>query len=127
MPASKKFRFRNFQVYQDARNFISSLKKLTRQKFPASEQFGLTSQLWRALDSIVLNIAEGSDRGTDKDFAHFLNNAHTSLNEVVACLDVALDNHYLPTEAHSTYLIRAEQLANQLTAFRNKLLNSPTK
>lgn len=89
---NKVFRFRQFQVYIDARKFDKELKDFSKRKFPKSEQFCLLSQLWRALDSIVLNIAEGSDRGTDKDFAHFLNVALTSLNEVVACLDVALDN-----------------------------------
>ena len=74
----KKFRFRQF-------------KELSG-KFPLEEKFSLTNQLWKALDSIILNIAEGADRGTDKDFAHFLNNAHTSLNEVVACIDLALDD-----------------------------------
>jgi four helix bundle protein len=67
----KKFRFRQFQVYKDARKFQKELKDLSRKKFPKEEQFCLTSQFWRALDSIILNIAEGSDRGTDKDFAHF--------------------------------------------------------
>jgi four helix bundle protein len=82
---NKTFRFRNFQVYKDARNFSKELKKFSKSKFPKEEQFGLLSQLWRALDSVMLNIAEGSDRGTDKDFALFLNRSHTSLNEVVAC------------------------------------------
>ena len=90
----KKFRFRNFQVYKDARKFSFDLKKLSNEKFPKSEQYGLKSQLWRALDSIVLNIAEGSDRSTDKDFALFLNRSHTSLNEVVACLDLAFDTDF---------------------------------
>ena len=92
---NKKFRFREFQIYKDARKFSIELKKLSKEKFPKSEQFGLTSQLWRALDSIILNIAEGSDRSTDKDFALFLNRSHTSLNEVVSCLDIALDNLYI--------------------------------
>ncbi len=100
---------------------------MSKEKFPKEEKFGLKSQLWRALDSIILNIAEGSDRGTDKDFAHFLNNSHTSLNEVVGCLDTALDNGYLSEEENLLYLNKAEKLANQLTAFRNKLLNEPTK
>ncbi len=69
----KKFRFRQFQVYKDALLFQKELKELSKRKFPKEEQFCLTSQLCRALDSIILNIAEGSDRGTDKDFAHFLN------------------------------------------------------
>jgi len=123
----KKFRFREFQVYKDARKFSVELKKLSKKKFPAFEQFCLLSQLWRALDSIILNIAEGSDRGTDKDFAHFLNNAHTSLNEVVACLDVALDSEYFSEKEHTEYLLKAKKLANQLTAFRKKLLYEPTK
>lgn len=123
----KKFRFRQFQVYKDALKFQKELKDLSRKKFPKDEQFCLTSQLWRALDSIVLNIAEGTDRGTDKDFAHFLNNSHTSLNEVIACLDLALNSSYISESEESIYLERAENLANQITAFRMKLLKEPTK
>ena len=123
----KKFRFRQFPVYQDACKFRNELKSLTKRKFPKEEQYCLTSQVWRALNSIVLNIAEGADRGTDKDFAHYLNNSHTSLNEVVACLDLALDDGYITTQEHQEYLKKAELLANQLTAFRKKLLDQPTK
>lgn len=124
---NKKFRFREFQVYKDAREFNRELKSFSRKKFPREEQFGLLSQFWRALDSIILNIAEGSDRGTDKDFAHFLNTSHTSLNEVVACLDVALDGKYIKSEEHQYYFEKAISLANQLTAFRKKLLSNPYK
>lgn len=123
----RKFRFRNFQVYKDAIQFQKELKYLSRKRLPKEEQFCLTSQLWRALDSIILNIAEGSDRGTDKDFAHFLNIAHTSLNEVVACLDLALNSSYIIGCEHAQYLEKSEKLANQLTAFRNKLLHSSAK
>ncbi len=120
--ADKKFRFRQFQVYQDARVFNQEIKNLSKKYFPREERFALTDQLWRALDSIILNIAEGADRGTDKDFAHFLNQSHTSLNEVVACLDVALDNQYISEDIAVAYLGKAAQLADQLTAFRRKLL-----
>jgi len=123
----KKFRFREFQVYKDARKFSYGLKGLSRKKFPSGEKFSLQSQLFRALDSIILNIAEGSDRGTDKDFALYLNRSHTSLNEVVSCLDIALDNKYVNQEEHQIYLIKAVNLADQLTAFRKRLLDNPSK
>lgn len=123
----KKFRFREFQVYKDARSLRKLIKTYTRTHFPKEEQFCLTSQLWRALDSIILNIAEGSDRGTDRDFAHFLNTAHTSLNEVIACLDSAIDDGYLHEDQLKEFLEESEKLANQLTAFRKSLLISPSK
>ena len=123
----KKFRFRQFQIYQDALKFQKELKDLSMKKFPREEQFCLTSQLWRALDSIILNIAEGADRGTDKDFAHFLNNSHTSLNEVVACLDLSVNNNYILESERTIHLEGAEKLANQITAFRMKLLKEPMK
>ncbi len=123
----KKFRFREFQVYKDARKFVVELKRFSKQKFPPHEKFALLDQLWRALDSIILNIAEGADRGTDKDFALFLNRSHTSLNEVVACIDIALDNTYINTSEQSMWLEEAGALADQLTAFRRKLLITPTK
>lgn len=123
----RKFRFRQFQVYRDALEFQQELKNLSRQKFPKLEQFCLTSQIWRALDSIVLNIAEGTDKGTDKDFAHFLNISHASLNEVVACLDLAVNSKYISQTEQDIYLKKAEFLANQITAFRSNLLKNPTK
>lgn len=122
----KKFRFRDFQIYKDARELIRDIKNVSKN-FPKEEFFGLRSQLWRALNSIILNIAEGCDRGTDKDFAHFLNIAHTSLNEVVGCLDLAFDNKYISEEELRECLKKCENLANQLTAFRRRLLNNPMK
>ena len=123
----KKFRFRNFRVYKEALSFRKELKLFSRNKFPKEERFCLTSQLWRALDSIILNIAEGSDRSTDKDFANFLNKSHTSLNEVVACLDSALEDGYITNNDVNYYLLKANDIADQLTAFRNNLIENPKK
>lgn len=123
----KKFRFRQFQMYGDARKFILELKQFSKEKFPKEEVYGLRSQLWRALDSIILNIAEGADRGTDKDFAVFLNRGHTSLNEVVAVLDLARDLNYISENDQGLYFQKAESIANQLTAFRKNLLEKPDK
>lgn len=118
----KKFRFRDFQMYKDARLLASDLRKHVLSLFPKSEQFALADQLWRATVSIILNISEGADRSTDKDFALFLNRSHTSLNEVVACLDIALDNEYIGHNLHTEYLQRLAELGNQITAFRNSIL-----
>lgn len=123
----EKFRFRKFQVYQDALKFRMDIKAIVKSYFPPGEKYLLIDQIIRAANSIVLNIAEGSNRGTDKDFALFLNRSHTSLDEVVSCLDIALAENYISSETHMDYLKKAEELANQLTAFRKSLLSKPTK
>lgn len=103
------------------------IKALTKRYFPLDEKYQLTDQIIRAANSIVLAIAEGADRSTDKDFALFLNRAHTSLCEVVACLDIALKEKYIKDSVYKSYFEEAQSLSDQLTAFRRKLLNSPTK
>ena len=50
--------------------------------FPSDEKFGLVSQMRRSSVSIASNIAEGSGRGTDKDFSRFLNIALGSAFEL---------------------------------------------
>ena len=124
---AQKFRFRDFKVYKDAIEFRMRIKSLIKRYFPLEEKYLLTDQIIRAVNSIVLAIAEGADRSTDKDFALFLNRAHTSLSEVVACLDIALREKYITDMIHKEYLLEAENLANQITAFRRTLLNHPTK
>lgn len=117
------FRFRNFPVYKDTLVFISEVKQFTKHSFPKTEQFGLTSQLWRALDSVVLNIAEGTDKYSQTDFSRFLNQALGSLNEVVACFDVALLNKYITEAKHSEFLGKADKLYRQLKAFSSYVRN----
>lgn len=124
---SQKFRFRNFKVYQEARVVCVAIKKLIRAKFPKEELFSLMSQTNRALDSIILNIAEGSARSTDKDFSLFLSHSFGSTNEVVACLDVAYDNKYITETELNAHVLMLEGLANQLTAFKKMLLTKPSK
>ena len=117
----KTFRFREFPVYKKAREYHKGLKELSKRKLPAEEQFCLTAQLWRALDSILFNIAEGSERYSDMDFSRFLNTAITSLNETVACLDAAQDDKYITNEEHDHYLIQADNIYRQLRAFSSKV------
>jgi len=116
----EKFRFKKWPVYEDGRKFRNEVKVIL-EKFPKSEQYALTSQIRRALDSILLNIAEGSGRWTDRDFAHFLTNANGSLSEVVAGLDMARDDQYIDQAQYDILVKKAEKVQDQLIAFRKKL------
>jgi four helix bundle protein len=81
----------------------------------------LLSQLWRALDSILLNIAEGPERYSDIDFSRFLNTALTSVNEIIACLDAAIDDEYIIDKEYHYYINKAENIYKQLRAFSSKV------
>ena len=118
------FRFRDFPVYKDARELRKSIKKLSIEKFPKSEDYCLRSQLWRALDSILLNIAEGSERYSDVDFNRFLNTALISVTEVVACLDAAFDDGYIDQDELIENVKKAENIYRQLKAFSSKVRKS---
>jgi len=118
------FRFRKFPVYLLAREFRKEIKSFSKTKFPKVEKYILGQQLWRALDSVILNIAEGSDHYSDTEFSKFLNTALTSLNEVVACLECAYDDEYIPKEKLNTFMEKAEVIAKQLKAFSSKVRNS---
>ncbi len=115
------FRFRDFTVYKDVREFRILLKNLSKNKFPKEEDYVLRSQLWRALDSILLNIAEGTEKYSDIDFSRFLNNAVASTSEVVACLDAALDDNYFNYNEHDRFLNKAENIYKQLRSLSAKV------
>ena len=82
-----QFRFRNFQVYQDAKKAYQSIINLTKSF--SRDYFELSDQLRRAALSVCLNIAEGSAKQSDKDFRRYILNALGSTNEIIAGLDIA--------------------------------------
>src|SRR5262249_12817133 len=82
------FRFESLETFHLALDFAAAAYEKTK-KFPTQEKFDLTSQTRRAANSVALNIAEGSGRGTARDFAHFLDIAIGSTFEVVTCFFLA--------------------------------------
>ncbi len=114
------FRFREFPVYKTARLFRTLVYK-TSAGFPKTEIYALSDQIRRAANSILLNLAEGSNRNSDKDFSRYLTIALGSLEEVVACLDIALDEKYLSDDQHASLMNEAEQIAKQIVGFRHSM------
>ena len=116
----KTFRFLDFKVYQDAKKFYKEILKVTKN-FPKEFLFDLTSQLRRSVLSVILNIAEGSAKKSDKDFNRFVENALGSVNEVVACLEVACENGLIAEATFAELFKEAEEIAKQLGGLSKKL------
>ncbi len=114
------FRFREWDIYNDARCLRSEINEILKT-YPKEEKYALTDQTKRALNSIVLNIAESANKNTDKDMRVYINRAHCSLDEVVSCLDCALDDGYITIEQQNELLQKASSLAKRLRAFTAKL------
>lgn len=73
--------FKDLVVWQKSMELAREVYKLTAQ-FPKEEVYGLISQMRRCAVSIPSNIAEGSRRGTKKDYAQFLRIAIGSTSEL---------------------------------------------
>ncbi len=61
------FRFENLDIWHQARAIASKVYAITA-RFPRHEDYGLKSQMNRAVNSISLNIAEGAAKSTKKAF-----------------------------------------------------------
>ena len=64
------FRFEELKVWQHALQLSNDIDLLTKE-FPKTEMYSLSSQMKRAADSVVLNIAEGSTGQSKPEFKRF--------------------------------------------------------
>jgi len=110
------YRFEKLNVWIKSRDFIKTIYFVT-EKFPAKE-FSLKDQLKRAVVSIALNIAEGSDKKSDKDFIRFLRISIGSTNEVVTILYIAKDLGFM----HEKDFINAYNLSCEIVRMLNALI-----
>ena len=72
---------RDLKVWQECIDLVKVIYD-TMLNFPPNEQYGLSTQLRRAVVSIPSNIAEGCGRESNRELYHFLNVASGSLAEV---------------------------------------------
>lgn len=91
------------------------------RKFPREEAFGLTSQMRRAARSVSANIAEGSGRNSDADFAQFVEIAYGSAMEVASDSYLALDEGYITAAEHEQLLVQIETVASKASGLYRKL------
>ncbi len=114
--------FREYKVWQDAVSYASEIYKVTAT-LPYFERKGLCDQLQRAVVSISSNIAEGSARPSDADFAHFLDTSLGSAYEVETQLQTAKNIGYIQDDRFTllkTTLINIEQQLSNLISFIRK-------
>lgn len=117
--------FEDIPVWQEARLFVNTIYNLAEKSEKLKRDFSLLDQLKRASYSILLNIAEGFERGSNKEFANFLNIAKASAGEVRAIFYILLDNHYINQETFEKYRINILEISSHLANFRKFLLKTP--
>lgn len=118
--AMYKFKFEKLIIWQKAMDFGEDIDKLT-MKFPGIEQYNLTDQIRRAVDSIALNISEGSIGQSSPEYKRFLGYSIRSLAEVVTCLHKAKRRNYILIEEFDKYYDFSFNLMNMMIAFRKNI------
>jgi four helix bundle protein len=106
-------------ILEKAHKFCTHIYKIPKI-FPEDEKFGLTSQLRRSTVSIPLNIVEGQNRSSKKDFVRFLYNARGSLEEARHCLLLCKDLEYL----QQTKYQELEEEGSEISKMLNALIKS---
>lgn len=114
--------FREYKVWKDAVDFSARVYKITGE-MPWFEKKGLCDQLQRAVVSISSNIAEGSARPSDIDFARFLDVALGSSYEVETQLLIAKNIGYIEDVLFEDLNNINMDIERQLTALIRSLRN----
>lgn len=106
--------FRSLNVWKKGHRITVSIYKIT-QSFPKEEMYGLTSQIRRASTSIPTNISEGCGRGSDADFARFLQMSFGSANETEYLLLLCFELGYIAEENYFELNISIQEIKKMLS------------
>ena len=116
--------YRDLIAWQKALALVTDIYHWT-EDFPKSELYGLTSQMRRAVVSVVANIAEGQGRNSRGEFIQFLGTAKGSLVELETHVYVAANLGYfspaLREEAHK----RTDEVSRLINGLKQALEKAP--
>lgn len=112
--------FRDLVVWRRAMELIEEVYRLCRL-LPKTEEYRLTSQLTRAAVSVAANIAEGHERATRRDYAHFISIARGSLAEVETYLILIARLNFVTEQQASKAAGLAGEVGRMLNSLHHRL------
>ena len=104
---------KDLDVWKKSVSLVTPIYEVTKT-FPNDEIYGLTNQTRRSSVSIPSNIAEGSARQGDKEFAHFLYISLGSLSELETQLIIANSLNYLSLKDYDSVITSLEEIRRML-------------
>jgi len=107
-------------IWKESMDLVEQIY-LISDKFPKTEQFGLSSQIRRSAVSIPSNIAEGAGRNSDPEMKRFLHYAMGSIYELNTQLMLASRIGYINNEDAEKLEKRIEQIVKMMQNFKNQL------
>jgi four helix bundle protein len=113
-------RFEDIEAWKVAREMAKQVYGVTRSGEFARD-FGLRDQVQRAAVSVMANIAEGFDSGSNNDFIRFLGYALRSATELQSHLYVALDDCYIDQAQFDTLFALTTKCKNLVSGFTRYL------
>ena len=115
--------FEDLEVWQRGCRLCVNIFK----SFRPCKEFMLKDQIQRAVLSIPSNVAEGAERGSNKDFAHFLNIAKGSCGELRTQLYIARKLDFIIKSDFDQLVAESKQLSAMLEGLRRSVLSRPAK
>src|SRR5438874_9257924 len=95
--------------------------------FQRCKEFTLKDQIQRSALSIPSNVAEGAERGSNKDFAHFLNIAKGSCGELRTQLYIARRLDFITKAEREKLVAESKELSAMLEGLRRSVLSRVAK
>ena len=108
--------YKELIIWKKGIEIVKSIYQVVKQ-FPPEEKYGVVSQITRAAISIPANIAEGSSRNSDKDYARFLQLALGSAFEVQTYLVVAKEMNMANTSDIEQIEVQLEEEIKMIHKF----------
>jgi len=121
---SKVTQFEDLRIWQEARDLVKLIYQSINSDPIASKDWGFRNQIQTAVVSIMNNIAEGFERGTDKDFARFLDIAKASCGEVRSMLYLAEDLRYIDSNMSKDLRGKSVSISKGISALSKHLRSS---
>jgi four helix bundle protein len=113
-------RVEELEVFKLSHSLVLNVYKLT-ENFPPEERFGLIQQMRRSAYSIPMNLIEGSNRLSTKEYRRFVGIAKGSAGEISYQVMLAKDLGYVPEEVYSELKNKYEIVMKMLSNLAKSL------